>query len=238
MAKITRNIIKIDEKLCNGCGQCVPACDEGAIAIVDGKAKLVADKLCDGLGACLGECPTGALSFETREADEFDEEAIISSKPKTMILNLGTTADRTHCPSSKQTVFHRTASNANTTDQPSTLHHWPVKMHLVNPQAPFLMKAHLLLAADCTAYAYGAMHRDYIDGRVVIIGCPKFDDVQAYVDKLASIVTQNTPSSITVLRMSVQCCSGLMRAAQTALTRAESTIEIHEVIITPDGHRS
>ena len=186
--KVKRKIIEIDEELCDGCGQCVPACAEGAVQVVNGKAKLVSDKYCDGLGACLGECPNGAITMVDREAEEFDEEAVeeyLSSKAHEGISEEATLA--CGCPSTQVESFipsvscqdaNEPAVQASTT---SALSHWPVQIRLVPASAPFLKGADLLVAADCTSVAYPNFHQDFLKGKVVMVGCPKFDDVEEYM---------------------------------------------------------
>jgi len=214
--KINRKIIEIDEELCDGCGQCVPSCAEGALRIVDGKARLVGDLYCDGLGACLGECPTGALRITEREADEFDEEAVeklLQSEaseptPESETLPCG-------CPSTQLKSF-MPATSCQKANEPietesvdSELCHWPVQIRLVPPTAPFLKRADLLVAADCTPVAYPNFHRDFLQGKAVMVGCPKFDDTEAYVQKFADIFKTADIKSVTVVVMEVPCCQGL-----------------------------
>jgi NAD-dependent dihydropyrimidine dehydrogenase PreA subunit len=253
MAKVTRQVIKIDEELCNGCGLCVPSCAEGAIQIIDGKAKLVQDRYCDGLGACLGECPQGALSFEEREADEYDQTAVDvhlksigrEAKPHAHAAPHAHGHGGGGCPSAKMFDFRRDdtpkAAAAPGTVQ-SELRQWPVKLHLVNPSAPYFQDADLLVAADCTAFAYGSLHPDFLAGKALVIGCPKFDDLDAYIEKLHAIITQNNIKSITVLHMEVPCCFGMVAAAKQAVQAsgkdipvAVKTVSLQGEITEPQG---
>jgi len=222
-----RKIVKIDEELCDGCGQCVPSCAEGAIEIVDGKARLVAEKYCDGLGACLGECPNGALNVVEREADEFDAEAVeeyLSSKaqgesPEEATLACG-------CPSAQIQSFVVPASCQEANEpvvQASTLSalsHWPVQIRLVPPTAPFLKGADLLVAADCTPVAYPNFHRDFLKRKVIMVGCPKFDETRDYIQKFADIFNMADIKSITVVVMEVPCCQGLPVIIEKAMEMA------------------
>ena len=201
-----RKIIKIDEEKCNGCGLCADACHEGAIGIVDGKAKLMREDFCDGFGDCLPNCPTGAISFEEREAPEYDETAVKEAK-------------RSPVSAVKPT---------------SRLAQWPCQIKLVPTQAPFFDGAKLLIAADCTAYAYANMHEDFMKGKVTIIGCPKLDGVD-YTDKLTEIIRNNDIKSVTIVRMEVPCCGGLQRAAENALKNSGKFIPWQVVTISRDG---
>jgi ferredoxin len=240
--KEMRKIIRIDEEKCDGCGLCVPSCAEGAIRIVDGKARLVAQKYCDGLGACLGECPKGALAVVDAEADPFDEEAAKlhvrkeESKPEGGTLPCG-------CPSTRlQTFAPTTCERANVpTSQPATgvsaLSHWPVQIRLVPPTAPFLKGADLLVAADCTPVAYARFHDDLLRGKTVLMGCPKFDDAEAYVDKFTAIFKTAAIRSVTVAVMEVPCCQGLPAIVRKAMARAEKEIPLEVVVISTRGSR-
>lgn len=235
--KVQRKIVLIDEDLCDGCGVCVPSCAEGAIEVVDGKARMVAEKYCDGLGACLGECPKGALTIEERVADEFDEEAVeayLSAKPKEepaqeLVMACG-------CPSSQiKTFAPKGQSEGRRTAQHSELSHWPVQIKLVPPTAPFLKGAHLLVAADCTAVAYPNFHRDFLKGKAVMIGCPKFDDVQEYVEKFAEIFRAADIRSVTVAEMEVPCCSALPKIVKSGMEMAGKSIAMEEIVIGSGG---
>ena len=230
-----RKIIHIDEEKCNGCGLCASACHEGAIEMVDGKAKLVREDFCDGFGDCLPNCPTGAITFEEREAPEYDEAAVKASKA-------AKTAQAHHhheggCPGSNVRQFERKeGESAPHSIRPvSRLGQWPCQIKLVPTQAPFFEGAKLLIAADCTAYAYANMHEDFMRGKVTIIGCPKLDAVD-YTDKLTAIIRDNDIKSVTIVRMEVPCCGGLQRAAENALKNSGKFIPWQVVTISVDGN--
>ena len=228
--KVMRKIIEIDEERCDGCGECVPACAEGAIEVIDGKARVVADKYCDGLGACMGDCPNDALRIVEREAEDFDEEAVeifLKEKAKESEKTLPVTG----CPSSQI----QTSISTGVEGGSSNLSHWPVQIHLVQPHAPFLKNADLLVAADCTTVAYANFHQDYLKGRVVMIGCPKFDDGEAYIKKFTDIFKAVEIKSITVLVMEVPCCSGLPVMIQRAMAAAKKEIPLETVVISTRG---
>ena len=229
-----RKIIHIDEEKCNGCGLCASACHEGAIEMVDGKAKLVREDFCDGFGDCLPNCPTGAISFEEREAPEYDEAAVKASKAAKAAQ-----AHHHHeggCPGSNVRQFERGESdNEPRSFRPvSRLGQWPCQIKLVPTQAPFFEGAKLLIAADCTAYAYASMHEDFMRGKVTIIGCPKLDAVD-YTEKLTAIIRDNDIKSVTIVRMEVPCCGGLQRAAENALKNSGKFIPWQVVTISVDG---
>ena len=234
-----RKIIKIDEERCNGCGACAAACHEGAIAMINGKAKLTREDYCDGLGDCLPACPTGAISFEEREAPAYNEAAVLKAKAE-KILPCGCPGTQTKaiehkggCPGSRAHALHRT--NAVPTDEvPSQLNQWPVQIKLVPVNAPYFEGAHLLIAADCTAYAYGSFHRDFIRNRVTLIGCPKLDEGD-YTEKLTAIIRDNNIKSVTIVRMEVPCCSGLENAAKRALQNSGKFLPWNVVTVTTDG---
>jgi Pyruvate/2-oxoacid:ferredoxin oxidoreductase delta subunit len=240
--KVERKIIKIDEDLCDGCGNCVPSCAEGAIQIVDGKARLVADKYCDGLGACLGECPQGALTIQERTAEEFDEEAVeayLHSK-ETEKDHHGTTL-ACGCPSTQIQSFVPTQSCQQANEpkiqasEGSQLSHWPVQIRLVPAKAPFLKNADLLVAADCTAVAYPNFHNDFLKGKVILMGCPKFDDANEYIQKFADIFRTAEIKSITELVMDVPCCQGMPYIVEKGLEMAGKKIPVEKVIISTRG---
>jgi len=236
--KVSRKIIKIDEELCDGCGQCVPSCAEGAIEIVDGKARIVAEKYCDGLGACLGECPNGALTIVEREAEEFDEEAVeeyLSSKAQEESSEEATMA--CGCPYAQIQSFVPPASReeANKLTIHSALSHWPVQIRLVPPTALFLKGADLLVAADCTPMAYPNFHQDFLKGKVVMVGCPKFDDIQDYIQKFADIFNTTDIKSVTVVVMEVPCCQGLPIIVEKGMEMAGRKIPMEKVVISPRG---
>ncbi|MGN0327682.1 MAG: ATP-binding protein [Lachnospira sp.] len=226
-----RKIIQIDEEKCNGCGACASACHEGAIGMVDGKAKLLRDDYCDGLGDCLPSCPTGAISFVMREAAAYDEEAVLAAKAKKEHpLPCG-------CPGSAAKVIKRHEEACVTTvQQESELRQWPVQIKLVPVKAPWFDGAKLLVAADCTAYAYANFHRDFIKGHITLVGCPKLDGVD-YAIKLTEIIRNNDIRSVTVVRMEVPCCGGIENAVKTALQDSGKFIPWNVVIIATDGSK-
>lgn len=241
--KVTRKIIEIDEEKCDGCGNCVPSCAEGAIQIIDGKAKVMADKYCDGLGACLGDCPQGALNLIEREADEFDEEAVEEMlKQQASGKN---SAPVGGCPSATLKTFPTVAPAAHDcqcanearvqSGGPSALGHWPVQIRLVPAGAPFLKDADLVIAADCVPVAYPSFHADFLTGKAVMIGCPKFDDAQSYVDKLADVFAQSGIKTITAVVMEVPCCSGMAGIIKKALEKSGMEIPFKEVVISARG---
>jgi Fe-S-cluster-containing hydrogenase component 2 len=235
-----RNIVRIDEDKCNGCGLCVPACAEGAIQIVDGKARLVADNLCDGLGACLGDCPRDAITIEQRDTDAFDEEEV-KKVQATQAAGIAAKSAHGHggCPSSRlMKLDSKEAKPAEEgASRQSRLGNWPVQLNLVPPTAPFLAEADLLLAADCAPFAYADFHRDFLNDRTLVIGCPKLDDGQAYLDKLTRMLQENDIKSLTVVRMEVPCCSGLVTIAQQALAASGKQIPFETVTIGIKGER-
>ena len=219
-----RKIIRIDEEKCTGCGLCAEACHEGAIGIVNNKAKLLREDFCDGLGDCLPACPEDAISFEEREAAEYNAAAVLAAKK----------ACHPHgCPGMQAKMIQREKSNADVS-APSELSNWPVQIKLVPTAAPYFAGADLLVAADCTAFAYGNFHAEFIKGRVTIIGCPKLDSID-YAEKLEVILSQNDIHSITVARMSVPCCGGLENAVRRALDASGKDIPLRVVTISTDG---
>lgn len=224
-----RRIIKIDEEKCSGCGLCVRACHEGAIGLVNGKAKLMREDYCDGLGDCLPACPESAISFEEREAPAYNEAAVLAAKKN---------AGHTGCPGSALRTITREPLSVGRETAPvsaaSRLRQWPVQIKLVPVNAPFFSGADLLIAADCTAYAYGSFHEDFIRGRVCLIGCPKLDQTD-YAEKLAEIFAANDVKSITVARMQVPCCGGLEKAVKRALLASGKSIPCEVKIISADG---
>lgn len=272
-----RRIIQIHDELCNGCGLCVDACHEGAIELIDGKAKLVSDIYCDGLGDCLPNCPTGAIEMIEREAEDFDEAAVHQRMSELKAAKGGVQqalADyvaggqrqghghgHQHghhhghhhgmggCPGSMAAKIERAPARAETPVQipaevlaatpqaklQSELQQWPVQMSLVNPAAPFFHDAHLLVAADCSAYAYADFHRDFIKNRITVIGCPKLDDNAFYAEKLTEILKKNQIKSITVVRMVVPCCGGIVQAVKQAMLQSQTIVPYREVTIGIDG---
>ena len=232
-----RQIIHIDEEKCNGCGLCAQACHEGAIDMVDGKAKLVRENFCDGFGDCLPQCPTGAIRFEQREAPAYDEAAVKESQRKKAAEKL-TQVHRplSGCPGSAAMGLQHgeEAQPAAAVKPVSRLKQWPVQLKLLPAKAPFYDGAGLLIAADCTAYAYAGMHEDFMRGKVTVIGCPKLDGVD-YTEKLSQIISSNDIKSVTILRMDVPCCGGLQRAAENALKASGKFIPWQVVTISKDG---
>ena len=233
-----RKIIRIDKEKCNGCGACADACHEGAIDIIHGKAELVREHFCDGLGDCLPECPTGAISFEEREAPEYDEKAVKEAQKKILAKNQ-TMAAHVGCPGSKSMQIQRketseTKKFSSNPDQVSSLQNWPVQIKLAPVNAPYFNDAKLLIAADCTAYAYANFHQDFIRNKITLIGCPKLDQVD-YSEKLTAIIQNNNIQSVTIVRMEVPCCGGLEMAAKKALQNSGKFIPWQVVTISIDG---
>jgi Fe-S-cluster-containing hydrogenase component 2 len=249
-----RKIVHINEEKCNGCGLCVPSCAEGAIKIIDGKAKLLSDNLCDGLGACLGDCPQGAIEITERDAAEFDEAAV-----KTHLEKEGKTMNNHHdhhahaqgghhhgggCPGSRMMEINRqekqqTSASVSSDDievkiKPQ-LSQWPVQLMLVPQNAPYFEGADLLITADCVPFAYPNYHLDLLKGKKVVVGCPKLDDVQYYVEKLTGIIKGNNINSVTVAYMEVPCCGGIVRAAEQALEDSGKNIPLNKVKIGING---
>ena len=230
-----RRIIEIDQDKCNGCGACAAACHEGAIAMVDGKAKLMRDDYCDGLGDCLPTCPTGAITFVEREAAAYDEQAVMENKQRKM-RNEGMTLP-CGCPGSQSRNIQRQEAPTVETpqaQQTSRLSQWPVQIKLVPVNAPYFDGARLLIAADCTAYAYANFHEDFIKGRIVLVGCPKLDAAD-YSEKLEEIIRNNNIASVTIVRMEVPCCGGLEMAAKKALQNSGKFIPWQVTTISVDG---
>ena len=229
-----RRIIHIDEEKCNGCGACAAACHESAIGMVDGKAKLLRDDYCDGLGDCLPACPTGAITFVEREAAAYDEEAVLANQRKKAGENKSAHHMSGGCPGSRMRQMKRETTAPTENKMESQLQQWPVQIKLVPTQAPYFEGAKLLIAADCTAYAYANFHQDFIRGKVVLVGCPKLDSVD-YSEKLEEIIQSNNISSMTVVRMEVLCCGGLEMAAKKALQNSGKFIPWQVVTISVDG---
>lgn len=225
-----RKIIKINEEKCNGCGACAAACHEGAIEMVNGKAKLTREDYCDGLGDCLPACPVDAITFEEREAPAYDETAVLEAKAKKQgTLPCG-------CPGTQSKAIHRESVDCNSTPihQNSQLSQWPVQIKLVPVNAPYFDGANLLVAADCTAYAYGNFHNEFIRNHITLIGCPKLDDTD-YTEKLSAIIKNNNIKSVTVIRMEVPCCGGIESAVKKALQASGKFIPWRVVTISTDG---
>jgi len=236
--KIIRKIIEIDEEKCDGCGLCVPSCAEGAIEILDGKAKVIGDKYCDGLGACLGDCPRGALKLIERRADQYDEHAVharLDGQPPAA----GTPKPK-GCPSQQVITFPvaPVPGGREPAAGPigsSTLAHWPVQLQLIPATAPFLKDATLLITADCAPAAAPSFYSDYLTGKVVMLGCPKFDDADLYIKKLADIFTRNTIQGITMMVMDVPCCSKMKWIVERAMEESNESIPVHQVTISATG---
>ena len=227
-----RKIIQIDEEKCNGCGLCADACHEGAIGMVDGKAKLLRDDYCDGLGDCLPACPTGAITFVEREAAAYDEKAVLAKKQENQNEPLPC-----GCPGTNAKAIQRSCTAeipAENHAVNSQLRQWPVQIKLVPVNAPYFENANLLVAADCAAYAYGNFHQHFIRGKITLIGCPKLDSVD-YAEKLTEIIRQNSIKSVTVVRMEVPCCGGIEHAVKTALQESGKFIPWQVVTISTDG---
>jgi Fe-S-cluster-containing hydrogenase component 2 len=231
-----RKIVRIDEEKCNGCGLCIPNCAEGALQIVDGKARLMSDKFCDGLGACLGHCPQDAIAVIEREAEDFDEKAVevhlhkqkeTKPEPKPQPIFTG-------CPSSMAIHFKVPVSESETspiTSQVSMLSQWPVQLKLVPVNAPYFQNADLLVVADCVPFSYSNFHQDFLKGKAVVIGCPKLDDIQYYKEKLTEIFKTNSIKSVTVPYMEVPCCFGLVKATEEAIAASGKNISLKKVKI-------
>jgi ferredoxin len=257
-----RKIVRIDEARCDGCGQCIPACAEGAIALVSGKARLSSDVLCDGLGACLGECPQGAITVVEREAEAFDEAAVNANlaragsaaaghaapapaeafRPRLPIFGHGSAPEGSGCPGSRpMTLARRGLSVVPEAPAPaaaaaeSRLGQWPVQLHLVPVNAPYFRGADLLVAADCVPFAYPRFHEDLLAGRALVVGCPKLDDLPAYVEKLGRIFAANDVRNVTVVRMEVPCCGGLSLAARRSLAATGKALPVRDVVVGVDG---
>lgn len=225
-----RKIIKIDEEKCNGCGACAAACHEGAIEMINGKAKLTREDYCDGLGDCLPACPTDAIRFEEREAPAYDEEAVRQAKMQKIGAKLPC-----GCPSAQSKSIHRkTPVQAASVEITSQLRQWPCQIKLVPVNAPYFEDANLLIAADCTAYSYGNFHNEFIRNRITLIGCPKLDEGD-YTEKLTQIITSNNIKSVTIVRMEVPCCGGIENAVKNALRASGKLIPWQVITISTDG---
>lgn len=231
----TRKIVKIDEEKCNGCGLCIPNCAEGALQIIDGKARLVSDKFCDGLGACLGHCPQDAITVIEREAEDFDEKAVEAflhkkdeTKPKPQPASFA------GCPSSRVMQFRVLKARVESGEKRSSvsqLSQWPVQLKLVPITAPYFQDADLLVAADCVPFAYPDFHQDFLKEKAVVVGCPKLDDIQSYKEKLTEIFRNNSIKSVTVPYMEVPCCFGLVKATEDAIEASGKKIPFKKVKI-------
>ena len=225
-----RKIINIDEEKCNGCGACAEACHEGAIGMINGKAKLLRDDYCDGLGDCLPACPTGAITFVEREAEAYNEEAVLQNKKEKQPAHSG-------CPGHQMRRFDRSHTeehDSQKSNSVSQLAQWPCQIKLVPVNAPYFDSAKLLIAADCSAYAYARMHEDFMKGKITLVGCPKLDDID-YSEKLTEIINNNDIKSVTVVRMEVPCCGGIEAAAKKALQNSGKFIPWQVVTLSVDG---
>lgn len=243
MTKTKRNIIKIDEKKCNGCGACIPACKEGALQIIDGKARLIGEIYCDGLGACLGKCPQNAITIEERIADEFDEQATARHTGcGRMAAPRVAEVDKLPCgcPGTMTKTIERKPTKvvAEARTSPSSeLRQWPIQLMLVPVNAPYLKNADLVLLADCVAVAYANLHEDFIKTRAILMACPKLDNQAIYIEKLAQMIEVNNFRSIEVAMMEVPCCNGLKTILNAAMKKANSNIEITESVIGIEGNK-
>lgn len=229
-----RSIVSIDEEKCNGCGLCIPNCAEGAIKLINGKAKLVDDRFCDGLGACLGHCPQGAITIIEKHAPAFDEEAVkkhLMPKKPVMVSH--------GCPGSMAMDFRseRKAVAGGAARQKTELRQWPVQLMLVSPEASYFRDAELLVAADCVPFAYPNFHSDFLAGKSLIIGCPKLDDAEFYVDKLTEMLKKNNIKGITLVNMEVPCCFGLQRIVEEAVARSGKVLPIRQTVISIQGEK-
>ena len=227
-----RKIIKIDEEKCNGCGACDAACHEGAIEMINGKAKLTREDYCDGLGDCLPACPVDAITFEEREAPAYDESAVLAAKEKKTSIPLPC-----GCPGTQSKAIHRENCDCSSSTVPtsSQLSQWPVQIKLVPTNAPYFDGANLLVAADCTAYAYGNFHNEFIRNHITLIGCPKLDEGD-YTEKLTAIIANHDIKSVTVVRMEVPCCGGIEIAVKNALQASGKFIPWRVVVVSTDGN--
>ena len=231
-----RKIVRIDEELCDGCGLCVPACAEGAIQIIDGKARLVSEMYCDGLGSCLGECPQGAITIEERQAEDFDPKAVethlasLKEEPTPQPLH------HAGCPGAAMRQLKvAPAQAAADSPRPSQLGQWPVQLMLVPPTAPFLKDADILLCADCVPFAVADFHERFLTGRALLVGCPKLDDLQHYYEKLKVILTEARPKRLTVMKMEVPCCNGIAQIALKARQELAPDLPVDVITIGIDG---
>jgi NAD-dependent dihydropyrimidine dehydrogenase PreA subunit len=245
-----RDILKIDEDLCNGCGQCVPTCHEGALQVIDGKVRLVSELMCDGLGACIGHCPEGAITIETREAEPYNEIQVMErmkDKGKNTIMAPQQASSHAHthnheaggCPGSRAMIIEKPSfqnDNASPADQPSELRQWPIQMHLVNTNAPYFRSADLLLAADCVAFSMGGFHGKHLKGKSLAIACPKLDQgADSYIEKLTAMIDIAKVNTITVMMMEVPCCGGLLQMVRTSLDNASRRVPVKKMIVGING---
>ena len=237
-----RKIVKIDHEKCDGCGQCIVNCPEGALALVDGKARVVQESYCDGLGACIGTCPLDAITIEQRQAEPFDEEAVQrhmagAARPSTVKTQVAVVpAAPCVCPGSAVRQMEPVPQgDSGPGGSPSQLRHWPVQLTLVRPDAPFLQGADLLLVADCVPFAMSDFHTRFLSGRAVVVGCPKLDDAESYVGKLAAILERSSLESLTIIHMEVPCCTGLCQITRMAMQNVNGDVPVREVTVSVDG---
>lgn len=229
--KTWRKIIEIDEGKCNGCGLCIPNCPEGALRILDGKARLVSEIYCDGLGACIGTCPQGAIRIEEREAEEFNDEAVrrqLGERQTIVAIGRRETSSRLHTPAGPIHAAPRVSS---------ALNQWPIQLTLVDPNAPFFKQSDLLVVADCVPFAYGDFHQDFLKNRALVVGCPKFDDIELYERKLSELFRSSNVRSVRIVNMEVPCCYGLNFIVRKALESSGKSIPIEQVVIDIKGMR-
>ncbi len=240
MTKTRRKIIKIDEGKCDGCGLCITSCPEGALQIIEGKARLVKESFCDGLGACLGECPTGALTSEKKEVEEYDEKGVIEHRrketPELLEKHMkhlkGHANETTGCPSAKMLQWEKREVNARDgMEISSELHQWPIQLSLVPESAPYYRDADLILVADCVPFAYANFHKDFLKGNAIAIGCPKLDDFESYVKKVGEIIDKSNIKKLKVVHMEVPCCHGMVHIAREALKGSGRNIHLETVVI-------
>jgi len=240
---VSRNIVRIDEEKCTGCGLCILACAEGALKIIDGKARLISDKYCDGLGACIGECPQGAITIEKREAEDFNEEAVkehLKGKPAVPAVHHIHSSHQS-CPSAQVMRFERNLTEKETVNIPekrkSMLSQWPVQLTLLPTDAPFFENADLLIAADCVPFAHANFHSEFLRGKTLMVGCPKLDDANFYKEKLTEIFKRNNIRSVTIVNMEVPCCFGLYRLVKEALDSSGKVIPLRQETISLKGEK-
>lgn len=258
MAKIWRKIIQIDDRICNGCGLCIPACPEGALQIIDGKARLVKEQFCDGLGACLGDCPEDALHVSEMEVELYDAEGVVTElrqkSPELLhkhLKHLGEHKDEIAqiakpqenapafaCPGSKMRHWQNdNPDNPAAIRQKSRLRQWPVQLHLVPPGAPFFKNADIMIVADCVPFAYPDFHEDFVKDKAIAVGCPKLDDGNTYIKKISQIIQMSNPKSISVAHMEVPCCSGLVHLTRQAIELSGQKVSLEAILVTIKGEK-
>jgi NAD-dependent dihydropyrimidine dehydrogenase PreA subunit len=232
---MVREMVRIDEELCNGCGLCVPGCHEGALQIIDGKARLISDLMCDGLGACIGHCRQGAITMEKREAELYSETKVME-----IMVNKGKNtaeADGGGCPGSRNVeIVRKEAVTVDNANPQSELRQWPVQLHLVNPQSPYYRNADILIAADCTAFVMGDFHQRYLKGKSLAIACPKLDsNMEVYLNKITAMIDHAGVNTITVMIMQVLCCGGLLQIVKQAASAAQQRVPIKLMVVSIEG---